>query len=164
MANDILFLPDGTEVRLVPLERTGGKALYVSADGRCFSFYRRVPRLIKPQPTNSAINRYNGRRKQHYLRMRSYGNILVHHAVHLAWIGPIPEGYVVDHLNGITADNRIENIQAVTPEENVKRARLLRILRRIGRDPRLMSREELLEIFNKYYFANNNRSPITDNR
>ena len=150
MAKDILFLPDGTEVRLVPLEKTGGKALYVSADGRCFSFYRERLRLTKPYPTNSAINRHNGRRKQKYLRMTYYGNILVHHAVHLAWIGPIPDGFVVDHLNGITTDNRAENLEAITPAENIKRAKILRILRSIDQDPKLMERAELLSIFAHY--------------
>ena len=110
-----LIHEDGTEVRLVPLEKTGGKALYVSADGRCFSFYRRVLRLVKPQATNSAINRHNGRRKQKYLRVRSYGNILVHHAVALAWIGLKPidsnsKPYECHHLNGITTDNQAANL------------------------------------------------------
>ena len=150
-----LAYEDGTEVRLVPLEKTGGKALYVSAKGRCFSFCRSILRLIKPQATNSVINHHNGRRKLKYLRVRRYGNILVHHAVALAWIGLMPDaGYVVDHLNGLVTDNRACNLGWVTPEENRKRAKLLRVLRSLGRDPKQMSREELLGIFNKYTFTN----------
>ena len=162
---------DGSEVRLVPLEKTGGKALYVSADGRCFSFYRRVLRLIKPQATNSVINRHNGRRKQKYLRVRSYGNILVHHAVALVWVerldtqlchaGHMPgAGYVVDHLNGIVTDNHVENLQWVTPEENHKRSVILRARRMIAQQdgrpellPENMKPEELLELFSKYNVA-----------
>ena len=53
-------------------------------------------------------------------------------------------------LNGDRCDYRADNLQYVTPAENVKRARLLRILRSIGRDPKEMSREELLDIFKKY--------------
>ena len=156
-----LVYEDGTEVRLCPLEKTKGKALYVSADGRCFSYYRRVLRLVKPQADTSKTNRFNGHRKQKYLRMTSYGNILVHRAVAMVWITVLePEQtshagcMVVDHLNGITTDNRVENLQWVTRKENEKRAKLLRILRSIGRDPKQMSREELLEIFNKYEFTN----------
>lgn len=156
-----LVYEDGTEVRLCPLEKTKGKALYVSADGRCFSFYRRVLRLVKPQADTSKTNRFNGHRKQKYLRMTSYGNILVHRAVALVWVASFEpeqashaEQMVVDHLNGITTDNRVENLQWVTRKENEKRAKLLRILRSIGRDPKQMSREELLTIFNKYEFTN----------
>ena len=156
---------DGTEVRLVPLEKTGGKALYVSADGRCFSFYRHVLRLIKPQATNSIINRHNGRRKQKYLRVRSYGNILVHHAVALVWVAVSDrdENAVrleVDHLNGIVTDNRVENLQWVTPEDNHKRSVILRARRMIAQQdgrpellPENMTSEELLELFSKYNVA-----------
>ena len=164
MAKTKLKLPpslayeDGTEVRLVPLEKTGGKALYVSADGRCFSYYRRVLRLVKPQADTSKTNRFNGRRKQKYLRMTHYGNILVHRAVALVWLERLDtqlcdaEHMVVDHLNGIYTDNRKENLQWVTRKENDRRAKLLRVLRSIGRDPRKMGREELLTIFSKYTF------------
>ena len=72
----------------------------------------------------------------------------------LTWIGPRPEGYEVDHLNGDMLDWSTDNLEYVTQKENIKRAKLLRVLRSIGRDPRKMSREELLEIFNKYEFTN----------
>ena len=71
-----------------------------------------------------------------------------------AWLGPRPDGMVIDHLNGDIFDWSADNLQYVTPAENRKRARLLRLLRSAGRDPRKMSREHLLEIFNKYYFVN----------
>ena len=156
-----LFLEDGTEVRLLPLEKTGGKALYVSADGRCFSYFRCVLRLVKPQADTSKTNRFNAHRKQKYLRMTSYGNILVHIAVAIVWIGPKPgDEFECDHLNGITTDNRVENLQWVTPAENRKRAVILRARRMIARDdrrpellPENMKPEELLALFNAYNVA-----------
>lgn len=156
-----LFLEDGTEVRLLPLEKTGGKALYVSADGRCCSYFRCVLRLVKPQADTSKTNRFNAHRKQKYLRMTSYGNILVHIAVAIVWIGPKPgDEFECDHLNGITTDNRVTNLQWVTTAENRKRAVILRARRMVARQdndpsklPENMSSEELLQLFNMYNVA-----------
>ena len=156
-----LVYGDGTEVRLCPLDKTKGKALYVSADGRCFSFYRCKLRLIKPEADTSKTNRFNGQRKQKYLRMTSYGNILVHIAVAIVWIGPKPgDEFECDHLNGITTDNRVTNLQWVSPAENRKRAVILRARRMIARQdgrpellPENMKPEELLKLFNSYNVA-----------
>lgn len=46
----------------------------------------------------------------------------VHRLVVLAWIGPIPKGYWVNHENGDRADNRIENLRADTPSYNHRHA------------------------------------------
>ena len=160
------MLPDGTEVRLVvPIERTKNRALYTTADGRAFSHVRVKDKTtgesrwefhqLSLSPSNRPCSKANGRRKQIYLHLRSdYGAILMHHAVALAWIGPRSNGYECDHLNGITTDNRAENLQWVTRKENEKRAKLLRVLRSIGREPKQMSREELQAIFAKYTFTN----------
>jgi len=45
----------------------------------------------------------------------------VHRIVAEVFIGPCPEGYVVDHLNREKLDNRVENLEYVTPSENSKR-------------------------------------------
>lgn len=37
--------------------------------------------------------------------------------------GPIPEGYVVDHINQDPGDNRLENLRLATPSENNCNAR-----------------------------------------
>jgi hypothetical protein len=44
--------------------------------------------------------------------------IMVHRAVAMAFIGPIPPGHHVAHLNGDSLDNRLENLSIVTPKEN----------------------------------------------
>lgn len=154
-----LVYEDGTELRLYPLEKTQGKPLYVSADGRCFSFCYGKLRLLKPSPDTCPKNRFNGHRKQRYLCLRQH-RILVHIAVATVWIGPRVEGMECDHLNGITTDNRVSNLQWITPEENRKRATILRARRMIARQdgkpewlPENMKPEELLALFSKYNVA-----------
>lgn len=55
-----------------------------------------------------------GGRRQGYL----YAHRLIWETVH----GPIPVGLYIDHLNGRKADNRVSNLEAVTPSENAFRA------------------------------------------
>lgn len=47
-----------------------------------------------------------------------YAHRLIWEAVH----GPMPAGYWIDHVNGVRSDNRICNLDAVTPQENLLRA------------------------------------------
>lgn len=56
-----------------------------------------------------------GRRRN---SLHQYAHRIVWEAVH----GPIPDGYQVDHLNGVKHDNRIANLDAVTQSENARRA------------------------------------------
>ena len=107
-------LEDGTEIRLVPLELTGGKALYVSDKGQGYSYVRGKFKAIK----TGAKPLHHGRRALHF---RHYNCILVHRAVLEAWGYPRPAGYQCDHINGNSSDNRLENLEWVTKEENVRR-------------------------------------------
>jgi hypothetical protein len=44
----------------------------------------------------------------------------VHRIVMHAFVGPCPEGYQVNHINGARTDNRLSNLEYVTPSENVR--------------------------------------------
>lgn len=46
----------------------------------------------------------------------------VHHAVAEAFIGPRPEGYEINHKNGIKTDNRVDNLEYVTGSQNRQHA------------------------------------------
>ena len=170
MASEQLRLVDGTIVRKCPTV----KPLYCSRAGKFYSLHNAiltddgwVLREVKPNfsPAMRTPGRhcFNGKRGCVYPIMRQYDKQLCHKLVALTWIGPrpfavTPDGTTIpmeiDHINGDITNWSVDNLQYVTPAENRKRARLLRVLRSIGRDPRKMSRDELLGIFNKYYFAN----------
>lgn len=49
-------------------------------------------------------------------------HVLVHRLVVENFIGEIPDGMEVDHINGDKEDNSVCNLEIVTPKENIKRA------------------------------------------
>ena len=49
--------------------------------------------------------------------------LLLHRLVWTLHFGAIPDGYVIDHINGDPLDNRIENLRAVTRSLNQRNAR-----------------------------------------
>lgn len=46
----------------------------------------------------------------------------VHQLVYEAYVGLVPEGMQINHKNGIKDDNRLENLELVTPKENTVHA------------------------------------------
>ena len=125
------------------------KPLYCTRDGHFFSLTKFGLREVKPC---FAVPRDPRVCHTRYPFMRQFGAKHCHFLVAGAWYGPRPEGMVIDHLNGDILNWSAENLEYVTPEENRKRARLLRVLRSIGREPKEMSYAELGEIFRKYRF------------
>lgn len=49
-------------------------------------------------------------------------NRYVHRLVAESFIGDIPEGYCVNHINGDKADNNVSNLEIVTLSENIQHA------------------------------------------
>ncbi len=46
---------------------------------------------------------------------------LLHRKVWIEANGEIPKGMHIDHINGNTLDNRLENLQCITPTQNAQR-------------------------------------------
>lgn len=49
-------------------------------------------------------------------------NYSAHRLVYETFVGPIPEGMVIDHINGDRDDNRVENLRCITQSENMNNA------------------------------------------
>ena len=152
MATEQIRLVDGTIVRKCPTI----KPLYCSRAGKFYSVHNAiltddgwVMREIKPNYTPGMANHKGG---SCYPKMRNIAGKDCHHLMWETWVGPRTKGMEIDHINGNMMDWSLSNLEEVTPEENRKRAKILRVLRSIGREPREMSREELLNIFKRYEF------------
>ena len=140
MIHTLIF--NGVTLRLVPHEPDKGYRLYVSHDGKIG--LRIAPGGVetllnaRPTTTENCKNSTNAKRKQRYLTFHDvwghHQDILVSHAVYLAWVGPIDKP-CIDHKNGITTDNRYPNLEPVTYRENARRTTILQGLRQVGIDP-----------------------------
>lgn len=96
---------------------------YVDTDGKVFcnkpslrlgSFngeLREIKLSVKKTGYKYA-NIYWGRTKAERSSLR------VHRLVWVTFKGMIPEGWVIDHINGDKGDNRIENLQCITQADN----------------------------------------------
>jgi hypothetical protein len=135
------------------------KALYCSKDGHFFSLTEGGSCLREVKPGYSKKYREGGYivsatgNGGAYPVISNRGKTKACHSLMWeTWVGKRTKGMQIDHLNGEKLDWSLENLEEVTPAENYKRAKLLRELRSIGRDPKQMSRTELQAIFRKYRF------------
>ena len=79
--------------------------------------------------------------------IRQFSQLYCHKLVCTAFHGPRPDGYECDHLNGNHLDWTAENVQWVTPEENLRRAKCARRLHKIGVSPKLLTYCQLQSIY-----------------
>lgn len=79
-----------------------------------------IPYKEPKQLKGSVVNGYN------VVSLRNGATKLqcrVHRIVWISQNGIIPEGYCIDHINNDKQDNRISNLQIMTPSENSKKAK-----------------------------------------
>ena len=70
----------------------------------------------------SLIKYYSGKSKQH--------NVFIHRLLAIAFIENIDNKPIVDHVNGIKTDNRLENLRWATYKENSKNVDYTKIKRK----------------------------------
>lgn len=79
------------------------------------------------------------------------GPIRLHRGMYETFVGPIPEGFEIDHIDG-TKNNAIDNLRIVTPEENKKLQHKLR------KANYKLSENDVIDIRNCYNSGESNAS------
>lgn len=75
--------------------------------------------ILKPRKTKS--NKKTKNNKKSYMRVTLCDKQhLVHILVYRAFYGEIPEGMQVNHINKNPSDNRADNLNLMTPAENIE--------------------------------------------
>ena len=84
-----------------------------------------VYRYDKKRDRLKEISQSKCKQNSKYLRVSlvdSFDNvrrsIKVHRLVYMTFIGDIPQGYQIDHIDGDASNNNLENLRCVTPKEN----------------------------------------------
>jgi len=121
------------------------KDYVITSEGDVWSTKRSKPLKLKPQKASQS--------KKGYLQVRLFnkqtpkGRLLyVHRLVYQTFVGEIPEGKEIDHIDGNPHNNCIDNIQVITRRENmVKYAH--RLSRETGKRYLRGHRDEILEDF-----------------
>ena len=118
-----IFLPDGTELRLCTgaVPRQGCAKLYCSCLGIFFSLSSRGLNQVQYYRTKNFHPKPNVH--SNYPRMCNFiGAPYCHILVAIAWIGPRPKGFELDHKDGNIRNCAVSNLEYVTPDENRHRA------------------------------------------
>ena len=136
----------GRGFKQVPMELIGGKILWAHPEGYFVNQYgQRLKHAFPPCYTNVRPNMHGM-----YPKLWNFGNRTCHFLICTTFHGPRPEGYQCDHLNGDILDYSAANLEWVTPKENYRRAKILRALRKAGRDPKTIPYDELRAIIKHY--------------
>lgn len=76
----------------------------------------------RPGRIVSGVAAHNGYLRISLCYRNKKTNAAVHRLVTAAFIGPCPIGMQVNHKNGVKSDNRLTNLEYVTPTENIRHA------------------------------------------
>lgn len=84
---------------------------YVTDDGKVLRYDSKQDKLVLCKPCKS---------RDGYCRIRYKGKTFqAHRVIFETFVGKIPQGYELDHINTVRDDNRLENLRLVTHKENI---------------------------------------------
>ena len=85
-----------------------------------------------------------------HAKLRNFGNKSCHLAMLETWVGPRPEGYEGDHINGDIDNWRLSNLEWVTRAENIRRATIMRAMRPVGDNPAKRKPWQMKAIYRRF--------------
>lgn len=106
-------------LEIVPLKDYPGYG--VSADGRVWTKKKRGRGCLTEYATWREKKQTNGAYLMVWLSQKK-GPVDVHVLVALAFLGGIPKGYEVNHKDGNTHNNHVDNLEVVTKLQNLQHA------------------------------------------
>lgn len=128
----------------------------ISSDGDVISYRGRKPIILKPQKAAQSKKGYRQVRlfndkslsktqKDKNGNYRNIGKLLyVHRLVWQMFVGEIPKGMTIDHIDSNPGNNTITNLQLLTPRENTIRHYCMDGRRYLRRE-----RDEMIDAYEK---------------
>jgi hypothetical protein len=92
---------------------------FITACGKIYS--TKTGKLKRKKTSKRNYKKKNDYDVVHFVKEGKRYKRFVHRLVWQTWGGDIPEGLQIDHINGVKDDNRIENLQLLTQQENIKK-------------------------------------------
>ena len=89
----------------------------VKSLGRWVNYKNKGKRLKEEKIMNPSVDK-DGYQRVGLWKNRKVKYLRVHRLVYEAFVGDIPKGTQVNHINEIKSDNRLENLNLMTPKEN----------------------------------------------
>ena len=96
--------------------------LILDSSGQIWRQYLRqanTKKLLKIKPRKIGFTTKNGYKRMAVIHNKKSYYFWVHRIVWAYHHGKIPEGKVINHIDGKKSNNRIDNLQAVTKSENI---------------------------------------------
>lgn len=98
---------------------------WFSEEGLCFKYDKKQDKLVlcelKPN--------FQGRLKIKHAKLHKPR--FLHRAIWETFVGPIPDGYEIDHINSDRLDNRLCNLRCVKHTENMRNPNTLRRIKEL---------------------------------
>jgi len=96
----------------------------VFRDGRIHTLFKYKDGREKWKDTAITFS-HNGYPRVFFGPNNQRAHYYVHNVITLCYLGEKPHGYQTDHINSIKTDNRLENLQYITPQQNIQKRKTI---------------------------------------